>query len=177
MADKKENTVKKEAGKWKIKKNVGGRPTLYKAIYNTHALKLTILGATDKDLADFFEVNTDSIYEWKKRHPKFSESIRRGKIEADSNVATSLYKRANGYKFEEKKTDYEVVNGIKKVVKQSITEKSLSPDTTAAIFWLKNRQPKLWRDTKNVEINTAPIIKVVDVSAKIIDVTPKEIEE
>lgn len=124
-----------------------GRPTKYKEEYNELAFKYCLLGATDKQLAQFFEVNEDSIHEWKKRHPKFSESLKRGKEEADSKVAQSLYRRALGY---EHKEDQIFQYQGKPVVVPTI--KHYPPDTTAAIFWLKNRQKEHWRDKTESEV-------------------------
>jgi hypothetical protein len=118
-----------------------GRPTKYKQEFDLQAEKLCKLGATDQELADFFEVNVDTIHEWKKVHPEFSDSIKQGKILADSNVAQSLYHRATGYEHED--VDIKVVNG--EIVTTPLT-KYYPPDTAAAIFWLKNRQKKKWRD-------------------------------
>lgn len=129
-----------------------GRPTDYKESYNKQAFKLCLLGATDKELADFFEVAESSINLWKKQHPKFSESIKKGKIQADSNVAEKLYKRANGYQYTEKhetveqvKVNGEAVEGAEKVIKKTIV-KEVVPDVTAQIFWTKNRRKENWRD-------------------------------
>lgn len=49
----------------------GGRPTEYKDIYAKQAEKLCVLGATDSDLANFFEVSTRTITRWKAEHPEF----------------------------------------------------------------------------------------------------------
>lgn len=119
----------------------GGRPTKYETRFNKQAQKLCLLGYTDKELADFFEVNEDTIYEWKIKHKRFSDSIKKGKELADIKVADSLYKRANGYSHPD--TDIKVIDG--KVVQTKMI-KHYPPDTAAAIFWLKNRQKRKWRD-------------------------------
>ncbi|TRB81349.1 helix-turn-helix domain-containing protein, partial [Mannheimia haemolytica] len=74
-----------------------GQPTKYKPEYVTQVEKLCLLGATDKDIADFFEVAESTINNWKIEYPEFLESIKKGKLLADANVANSLYKRALGY--------------------------------------------------------------------------------
>lgn len=127
-----------------------GRPSLYKDEYDEQARKLCLLGATDPELADFFSVNIDTIYEWKNVHPTFSDAIKRGKIQADSNVADRLYQRAMGYEHPE--VDIRVVN--QEIIKTNIT-KIYAPDPTAAIFWLKNRQRAKWRDKVDSEITGA----------------------
>lgn len=118
-----------------------GRPTKYKDEYAKQAYKLALLGSTDKDLADFFEVAESTINLWKLENPIFSESLKKGKLEADANVAKSLYKRALGFKHKEDKIFND--NGAPLIVP---TTKHYPPDPTAIIFWLKNRQPKKWRD-------------------------------
>jgi len=112
-------------------------------------------------LANFFEVVESTINLWKLRHTEFSESIKRGKEEADANVASSLYKKAIGFKHKDVKV---FLHDGKPVIVP--LEKHYPPDSIAAIFWLKNRQPELWRDKKEIDITKTPVIKVVDVSKK-----------
>ncbi len=130
-------------------KSNAGQPTKYKDDYAKQAYKLCLLGSTDKDMADFFEVCEDTINNWKHAHPEFFESIKRGKISADATVASRLYKRAIGYEHDEDKIFNN--NGEPLIVP---TTKHVQPDTTAAIFWLKNRQPKMWRDSQNIDHTT-----------------------
>lgn len=123
-----------------------GRPTKYKAEFAEQAQKLCLLGATDKDLADFLDVQESTINEWKKTHKAFSESIKAGKELADATVADRLFKRATGYEHED--VDIKAWQGD--VIITPIT-KHYPPDTAAAIFWLKNRQKARWRDKQEVE--------------------------
>ena len=122
-----------------------GRPTLYKPEYADQARKMCLLSATDDDLADFFEVAPSTINKWKIEYPEFSESIKRGKDQADADVAERLYNRAMGYSHNEDKIFNN--NGEEMIVP---TTKHYPPDTTAAIFWLKNRQRDKWRDVKDI---------------------------
>jgi hypothetical protein len=130
-----------------------GRPSKFDSSFCKKATKLCLLGATDKDLADFFEVAESTIHKWKLDHPEFSESIKKGKTEADANVANRLYKRALG--FRHKSEEIKVVsignNGGSEVERVPIV-KVYPPDPTAAIFWLKNRQPEKWRDKQELQI-------------------------
>lgn len=123
-----------------------GRPTKYKAEFAKQAEKLCEKGFIDTEIATFFEVNPDTIHEWKKRHPIFSESLKRGKRHSDSKVEDALYNRALGYETTETK-DEDGDYGKKTI----ITTKQVAGDTTAQIFWLKNRQPEKWRDKQQVE--------------------------
>lgn len=125
------------------------RPTKHKPEYNDQAYNYCLLGATDKDLATFFDVEEATINNWKKDHPEFFESLKAGKEDADAKVAQSLYKRAIGYKAEpETKEEKDADGNIKST---TITTKSVGPDTTAAIFWLKNRKSKVWRDKHEID--------------------------
>ena len=126
----------------------GGRPTKYKKEYNKQAEKICVLGATDEFLADYFEVDVSTIGNWKNNHPSFLESIKKGKIEADLKVADSLYNRAIGYSHPEQK----VFNNQGEILTHDTT-KHYAPDPTALIFWLKNRQPKQWRDKQELDVN------------------------
>jgi len=118
-----------------------GRPTKYKPEYAAQAEKLCRLGATDAQLADFFQVSISTINLWKVEHATFSESVKLPKEEADAKVEQSLYKRAMGYEHDE--VDIRVIDG--KVVETPI-RKFYPPDTAAMIFWLKNRKKVEWRD-------------------------------
>jgi hypothetical protein len=80
-----------------------GRPTAYKKEYNEQAYKLCLLGATDKEMADFFGVSEVTFNAWKKNHPEFLKSLKKGKEIADANVASRLYERAMGYSHPEEK--------------------------------------------------------------------------
>lgn len=126
---------------------MAGRPTDYREEYNDQARKLGLLGATDKDLASFFEVDEATINRWKIAYPEFCVSIKEGKEFADSNVAERLYQRAMG--FEHDSEEIKVVSdgqGAGSSIERVPIRKIYPPDTAAAIFWLKNRQRDKWRD-------------------------------
>lgn len=131
-----------------------GRPTSYKKEYANQAFKLCLLGATDKEMADIFGVSEQTFNAWKKAHPEFLESLKKGKEEADANVANRLYQRALGY---EHKEDQIFQYQGKPVIVPTI--KHYPPDPTAAIFWLKNRQRRKWSDKQEIEL-TGNTIKV-----------------
>lgn len=126
------------------------RPSKFKPGFVTQAEKLCKLGATDIEMADFFDVEVRTLYRWKTENEAFCQALKAGKDEADDRVERSLFARANGYEHDE--VDIRVLNGA--IVKTDI-RKFYPPDTTAAIFWLKNRKPKEWRETKAVELTGA----------------------
>lgn len=140
-----------------------GRPTDYREEYNKQAYKLCLLGSTDKDLSDFFEVSEVTINAWKNEFPEFLKSIKAGKQQADANVAGRLYKRALGFVAPDIITAQKdgVITDMKEI------QKHYPPDTTAAIFWLKNRQPKLWRDKQDIEHSGDIKINIDDTDAQL----------
>ena len=126
-----------------------GRPTSYKPEYAEQAYKLCLLGSTDKEMADFFQVAESTLNLWKQEHREFSESTAKGKTIADANVAESLYKRATGY------TAKKVVTANFAGVISDIKEVNdyVGPDTQAASLWLRNRQSAKWRDKVDHELS------------------------
>lgn len=147
----------------------GGRPTKYKPEYVQQAQKLVQLGATDADLADFFDVAISSISLWKVKYQEFSEALKLGKESADKRVEEALYNRAMGYSHED--TDIRVIEG--QVVVTPII-KHYPPDTTAAIFWLKNRKPVEWRDKVQQEISGPDGGAIVTKVERVIVDAPKD---
>jgi len=119
-----------------------GRPSKYKEEYAEQAYNYCLLGAIDEQLASFFDVSVTTINTWKETYPDFLASIKKGKEQADLEVTQSLKKRASGMKLK------------KQVIKEGgiiELEDEIPPDTAAMIFWLKNRQPKIWRDKQETE--------------------------
>lgn len=136
-----------------------GRPTEYQDEYVEQAAKLCALGATDADLADFFGVSIRTIERWRSAHPEFCRAVKEGKTEADDRVERSLYHRAVGYTFDAVK----IFQHQGAVIEAPFRE-HVPPDTTAAIFWLKNRRKDEWRDKHDVEhggANGEPIRMII----------------
>ncbi|MES2782604.1 MAG: hypothetical protein V4657_07405 [Pseudomonadota bacterium] len=125
-----------------------GRPTDYKAEYATQAQKLCDLGATDTDLADFFEVTERTINRWKINFPEFCQSLKLGKDAADDRVEQSLYRKATGYTFNSEK----IFQNSGEIIRANTVE-HVPPSDTAAIFWLKNRRGDKWRDKQEIDLN------------------------
>lgn len=99
-------------------------------------------GLTDEQVAGNIGIRAATLYEWKKKFPEISESLKRGKEVVDRQVENALLKRALGYEYEEVKEKFEC--GV--MTERTVTKKEVAPDTTAQIFWLKNRKPEKWRD-------------------------------
>lgn len=102
------------------------------------------MGLTDEQIAKNMGVNKTTLYDWMKKFPDISNSIKKGKAPIDFEVENALFKRAIGYEYEEVETTIEEIDGkqrkrIKKIKKVAL------PETSAMIFWLKNRKPEQWR--------------------------------
>ena len=123
-----------------------GRPSKYAPEMDGQVEKLCRLGATDKEIAEFFGIAESTLNNWKLAHPSFLEALKRGKDEMDALVEQSLFRKAMGYTFDSVKV-FMPANAPAPVY-APITE-HCPPDTTAMIFWLKNRQPDRWRDKRD----------------------------
>lgn len=101
-------------------------------------------GLVDKQIAENMGISRSTLNSWKDRYQDISDTLKRGKEVIDRQVENALLKRALGYKYDE----VTVENGveIKRVTKEVV------PDTTAQIFWLKNRKPEDWRDKKDLDL-------------------------
>ncbi|UYW34460.1 helix-turn-helix domain-containing protein [Methylorubrum extorquens] len=118
-----------------------GRPPTYQALFARQAERLVQDGATDAELASFFEVTTVTIWRWKTAHPEFCNALQRGKDLADDVVERSLFQRATGYSHPAVKI---MQNEGEPVIVPYV--QYYPPDTAAAFIWLKNRRPQRWRD-------------------------------
>lgn len=124
-------------------------------------------GLTDEQIAKNIGISKQTFYDWKKKYADFSDSLKNGKEVIDIQVENSLLKRALGYEYEEVSEKFE--GGI--LTERKITKKQVVPDTTAQIFWLKNRKPSVWRDKAQVDIDAEfskvdELISAIDKVAK-----------
>ena len=99
-------------------------------------------GLTDEQIAGNMGVSRSTLNSWKDKYPDILDALKKGKEIVDRQVENALLKRALGYEYEEIKEKYE----FGELSERTITKKQVAPDTTAQIFWLKNRKPKDWRD-------------------------------
>lgn len=131
-----------------------GQPSKFEKVKDI-VIRLAKYGLTDKQMAEIIGVTEQTVNNWKKANPSFFESLKSEKEIADAKVERSLFERATGYSHAEDKIFND--NGQPLVVP---TIKHYPPDTTAAIFWLKNRKPAEWRDKQDVEHSGGVSIKV-----------------
>lgn len=78
-------------------------------------------GLTDKQIAHNIGISQATLYEWKKQFPELSDTLKKSKDVVDRMVENALFKNA------------------------------IEGNTTAQIFWLKNRKPDKWREKPGYE--------------------------
>lgn len=112
-------------------------------------------GLTDEQISNNLGISTTTFYEYKIKYPEFSDTLKKGKEIIDYEVENSLLKRALGYEYKEtiKEMKYNKEKDVYELVVTKEVTKQVVPDTTAQIFWLKNRKPRQWRDKVEVENN------------------------
>lgn len=120
----------------------GGAPTKYIDIFSHQAEKLTSEGKSMADLATYFCVHRDTIYEWRKVHEQFSDSIKRGRDNFVKNdCQKSLHEVATGYDYEEEQAfctrDGELL--------KTKVKRHAPPNVTALIFTLCNLMPEKYK--------------------------------
>lgn len=110
-------------------------------------------GLTDEQIAKNLGVAYSTFREYAKKHSALSAALKRGKEVVDIEVENALLKRALGYKYNEvtKELCKDKETGEETLVVTKVVTKEVVPDTTAQIFWLKNRKPEAWRDRKEVD--------------------------
>lgn len=106
-------------------------------------------GLTDEQIAENMGINKATLYRWKEKYCDICDTLKRGKEVVDFQVENALLKRALGYEYEEVSEKYE--SGT--LTEKKVTKKQAVPDTTAQIFWLKNRRPDKWKDKQDVQVS------------------------
>jgi hypothetical protein len=115
-------------------------------------------GLIDKQIAKNLGISHETLYQYQKKFPEFSDALKRGKAPVDVEVENALLKRAKGFEYEEVHTEYRLKSGETEpgakaeptLVKR--IKKVVVPDVTACIFWLKNRRKDEWRDMRDLGI-------------------------
>ena len=120
-------------------------------------------GLIDEQIANNMGIGYTTLKEWLVKFPSLAASIKRGKAVVDMQVENALLKRAMGFEYKETVTEeVKLPNGKVRTETKTMTRVAL-PDTTAQIFWLKNRRPDRWRDKQDVAVNAEPVRIVIDV--------------
>lgn len=109
-------------------------------------------GLINEEIANQIGIHPSTLYDWQSKYPEIADSLKRGKEVVDRQVENALLKKALGFEYEETKIIIEKDEHGKDRKRQEKTIKVALPDTTAQIFWLKNRKPKEWRDKQEVSM-------------------------
>ena len=125
-----------------------GRPTKYTGIDLAKVEKLAGYGLIEEEIANFLGISPASLSNYKVKYPEFLETLKRGKLKADSKVVESLYKRATGYL-----EDDIFWSSYQGAVTATPYKKVIIPDVVAQIFWLKNRRSSQWRNSPEMTLD------------------------
>lgn len=155
------------------KPNPVGRPTDLNAQVQTKIIELIEQGKTDEQAAEIVGCHVNTIRRWFNLIPEFKWAIKEAKQAADDIVEASLFLRACGYKHKAVKIFCH--EGM--IVEHEYME-HYPPDTSAAIFWLKNRKRGEWRDkfpedSQPMQVNIAPTPLNEELASKILDAVAK----
>lgn len=132
--------------------------------------KLTLIqawardGLTNEQIAHNIGIAPKTLYEWINKFSEISNALKKGKEVVDIEVENSLLKRALGYTYEE--TTRELSKETGQLVVTKVVTKQVVPDTTAMIYWLKNRKPKQWRDKSTQENDVSSMIESMNTLTK-----------
>ena len=113
-------------------------------------------GLTDKQIAHNMGISRKTLAEWKNKYAPIGDALKNSKEVVDRIVENALFKKACGYTVQVKKpikvrkVEYNDETGKKirevEEIVETVEEVHVPADTTAQIFWLKNRKPEAWRD-------------------------------
>lgn len=124
---------------------MAGRPSKYDSHVKPKLLLIEAWardGLTHEQICANLGISIDSFWRYRDEYSELSDALKNGKEVIDVMVENALLKAAMGYEYEETK---ETADGFER------TTKYAQPNTTALIFWLKNRRPKEWRDKQDIE--------------------------
>jgi DNA-binding XRE family transcriptional regulator len=142
-----------------------GRPSGYDPEKHPRFVSsLAELGATDHEIAKALGVSLRTLNNWKGKHPELLHSLNVGKHLPDQRVKRSLYQRAVGYsQIEDDIRTITLPNGGGSEIVITPVIKHYPPDTTACIFWLKNRMPEEFRTNpeESVKESVDRVIEVI----------------
>lgn len=120
-------------------------------------------GLTEEQIAKNMGITRTTLWDWKKKETNIFNALKKGKEVVDIEVENALLKRALGYtiRINEQKVDKDGC------IHDLIKDVHIPGDTTAQIFWLKNRKPDKWRDKVEVETNKQELSKLDELLGEI----------
>ena len=135
---------------------MAGRPSKYESHVQPKLLLIEAWardGLTEADICKNLDVGKDAFISYKKEYPELVEALKNGKEVIDAMVEHALLKAALGYEYRDEELNKATGEPIE-------LRKTAHPNTTALIFWLKNRKPKEWRDKQEIGLEGDLNIKV-----------------
>lgn len=134
-------------------------------------------GLVEEQIAKNIGVSRSTLSNWKNKHPLITRALAKGKEVVDREVENALLKKALGYTYEEVITmRQEVEEDVYEDVEVKRIKKQVPPDTTAIIFWLKNRKQDTWRDRKEFD-HTGEMKQTVEHTTDLGQYTVEELKQ
>ena len=122
-------------------------------------------GLINSEIAERIGIAEGTLYSWKNKYKEIDEALKDGQDIVDRQVEESLFKKAMGYEYEETKQiiEKDVMGKDRKRVEK--VKKYYPPDSTAIIFWLKNRKPGEWRDRRDstIDVKSENVVIIDDI--------------
>ena len=159
-----------------------GRPTAFNKRMANRVLALAAEGLTSAQIAEEIGVPVRTFNNWLTNHKDFHEAVNASKAIADELIVAALFQRAMGYSHPAVK-----ILSTKEGIEVVPYTEHYPPDPTSMIFWLKNRQPKKWRDAQRLEVDNvskaealptpAEAIKILEADFAVLPAKPVVIED
>ncbi|MEI4618082.1 hypothetical protein [Bacillus cereus] len=108
-------------------------------------------GLIEEQIAYNMGVRRSTLSNWKNKYPIILQALAKGKEVSDREVENALFKRATGYTYEEVTVERVQNEDDCESVETKRVKRQVPPDSTAIIFWLKNRKPQAWRDRREID--------------------------
>jgi hypothetical protein len=149
-------------------------PSKYTADMPHRIFTMACLGLTVEQMADSTGVGVSTLKHWITNRQEVRESYERGRYDHDFGMEMVLRQKAMGYEYEETK-HYSGVDSLGREWSRSVTQTvKVPPDTTALIFWHKNRNPARWKDSYNHQ-NTSTNVQVNNINMDLFDADEKKL--
>lgn len=109
-------------------------------------------GLSNDQIAENMGIDRSTLYDWVKKYTDFADVLKRTKEVTVYEVEDAMFKAAKGYYVEETKT---ITNKDGKTLRVETNKKWVPPNTTAQIFYLKNKDPENWRERNDVSVTAS----------------------
>lgn len=103
-------------------------------------------GLLNKDIAINCGVTPGTFNNWTSKHDEISEALKRGRAPVVREIENALIKKARGFEYTEEDIYIDIDTRGNKQQKVVRHKRYSPPDTSAAIFLLKNYKPNKYRN-------------------------------